>query len=104
MSGSAYVLSGNRSTVGVIDLGVIRGRFNLWFDGGTGVEASVQRRRVGDTNWFTIVALGQPVTYEAGQTETLEEVERDVEYRINVTAITGGTLTVRATKDWQPFF
>jgi len=104
MSNDPLVLTGSRDTVGVIALGVIRGRFNLWFDGGTGVAARVQRRRVGDENWFTIVALGSPVIYTSGQTETLEEVERGVEYRIDVTAITGGTLTVRATKDWQPFF
>jgi hypothetical protein len=93
----AKVVTGNVSAPGTISLGVWRGRFNITFSGGSGVAATIQKSYDNGSTWHNLTALGATVVFTAG-TEPIEETELGVLFRVNVTAITSGTLTVRASQ------
>jgi hypothetical protein len=77
-------------------MGVWGGEFNAWFGGtGAGVTAYLERSPDGGATWFRTTALGENVVFAPPATETVREVENGVVWRVNVTAISSGTLTVR---------
>jgi hypothetical protein len=78
---------------------LLQGRFNLTLSGSfTGLAATLERSFDGGTTWVTCSSLGAPVVFTAAASEVCEEREAGVFYRVNVTAIASGSVSVRLSQ------
>jgi hypothetical protein len=75
----------------------IAGRgFNVTIDGGAGVAAQLERSFDGGATWFVKYRASDIAANPPSFTDSESEV--GVQYRIVVTAITGGTVTIRLSQ------
>lgn len=67
--------------------------FTLWgtFTGSVQLERSFN----GGTDWHPITILGTPLVFTGPCSEQLEEIDAGVDYRINCTALSSGTINYR---------
>lgn len=78
---------------------LLQGRFNLTLSGSfTGLAAALQRSFDGGTTWVACTNLGAPTVFTAAASELCEEPEPGVLYRVNVTAIASGSVSVRLSQ------
>src|SRR5690348_6986569 len=70
-------------------------QFNLTLSGTFSATLVLERKFPDDANWYPITALGNPISFTAPLSETFEECEPGVTYRINCTAYTSGTINYR---------
>jgi hypothetical protein len=93
------VVAATTTTTGVVPLGIWGGRFNVAFGGdATGVTAFIARSFDGGVTYARIALGGTPVTFANPVTESVQEIEDGVLYGVDVSAISGGTLTIRASQ------
>lgn len=75
----------------------IAGRpFNITADGGVGVAAQIERSFDGGATWFVKYRAADLAALPPTFSDT--ESELGVQYRVVVTAITGGTVTIRLSQ------
>jgi hypothetical protein len=75
----------------------IAGRgFNVTIDGGVGVAAQLERSFDGGATWFVKYRASDVAANPPSFTDT--EAEAGVQYRVVVTAITDGTVTIRLSQ------
>lgn len=78
---------------------LLQGRFNLTLSGSfTGLAAALQRSFDGGATWVNCTNLGAPTVFTAAASEVCEEPEAGVFYRVNVTAIASGSVSVRLSQ------
>ena len=78
---------------------LLQGRFNLTLSGSfTGLAATLQRSFDGGATWASCTNLGAPTVFTAAASELGEEPEPGVLYRVNVTAIASGSVSVRLSQ------
>ena len=96
---AAKVVTATATTTGVVALGMWGGRFNVAFGGdATGVSAFIVRSFDGGASYTRLALGGVPVSFANPVTESVDEIEDGVLYGVDVAAISGGTLTIRASQ------
>jgi hypothetical protein len=100
-AGSGAPVFAQLSAPGIVELGFRQGAWNLSLDGGTGVQATLERAVPSPNHaigWVRCTSLGVPVTLGSPNSEVITEPQAGVLYRLNVTAIASGTLSVLASQ------
>jgi hypothetical protein len=86
---------------GIVELGFRQGAWNLSMSGGTGVQATLERALRSPTTplgWVRCTDRGMPVTLPSPCSEVITEPQAGVLYRLNVTALASGTLSILASQ------
>jgi hypothetical protein len=68
---------------------------SLW---GTFVGSVRVERSFDGTNWLPLTALGTAINFTGPCSETFDEAETGVQYRLNCTAYTSGTINYRMSQ------
>ena len=76
----------------------IRGSFNFSLWGTFAGTVRIERSFDNGTTWLPMTVLGSAVTFTGPATETFEEPEAGVLYRVNCTAFTSGTINYRVSQ------
>jgi len=96
---AAAVLQWSTAAPGASPAILLQGRFNLTLSGSfTGVAAALQRSFDNGATWVTCSSLGAPVVFNGAASEVCDEPEAGVFYRVNVTAIASGSVSVRLSQ------
>jgi hypothetical protein len=75
-----------------------RGPFNMSLWGTFVGTVQVERSFDGGTTWLPLTALGTAIPFTAPCSEVFEELEFGVQYRLNCTAYTSGTINYRLSR------
>lgn len=91
-------VTGTRTSAGVVGpFTPLAGRpFNVTVSGGAGVSARLERSFDGGTTWFVKLRPTDITALPESFSDT--EAESGVQYRLNVTAIASGTVTLRLSQ------
>lgn len=70
-------------------------QFNLTLSGTFSATIVLERKFADDATWYPLTALGNAISFTGPLSETFEECEPGVQYRVHCTAYTSGTINYR---------
>jgi hypothetical protein len=87
-------MKGSFTATGRSDAASVRGKFNVSGAGDFVGTVQLQRRFLGDNTWYPVSKNvdGDPVEFSGPFSVQVEEIQVDVDYALECTAYTSGTL------------